>query len=145
MTPDEVRAASPATPSTCSCTRIATGPRASAGKSSREIADNRRAIAAVLGERELEHFCYPNGDIDPCFLPWLAEGRVRTATTCEPGLASRDDEPLMLPRVVDSAALSRVEFEGWLSGLSSFLPTLRRSRDWRRRAGQPPGPRSAWR
>ncbi len=144
MTPDEVRAVASHSIDVQLHTHRHRTPR-ERGEFDREIADNRRAIAAVLGERELEHFCYPNGDIDPCFLPWLAEGRVRTATTCEPGLASRDDEPLMLPRVVDSAALSPVEFEGWLSGLSSFLPTLRRSRDWRRRAGQPPRPRSAWR
>ncbi len=106
------------------------------GAFDREIADNRRAVTAVLGERLLEHFCYPNGDIAPCFLPWLAEGRIRTATTCEPGLASRGDHPLLLPRVLDSALLSPVEFEAWLSGLSSFLPTLRRSRDWRRRGGR---------
>jgi peptidoglycan/xylan/chitin deacetylase (PgdA/CDA1 family) len=109
----------------------------------REIADNRRAIDTVIGESRLEHFCYPNGDIAPCFLPWLAAGGVRTATTCEPGLASGDDDPLMLPRVVDSAVLSPVEFETWLSGLSTFVPTLRRSRDWRRHGGHPVAPPTA--
>ena len=87
----------------------------------REIVDNRNFLASV-GQPSPEHFCYPSGDYDEAFLPWLAELGVQSATTCEPGLATRNTRTLLLPRLVDSSALSDVEFEGWLHGLSHVLP-----------------------
>jgi len=44
------------------------------------------------------HFCYPNGLYKPQFLPWLREFGVKSATTCDPGLASSKVDPLLLPR-----------------------------------------------
>jgi hypothetical protein len=32
------------------------------------------------------------------------------------------DDPLMLPRVLDTCQTSPVEFEGWLTGIASTLP-----------------------
>jgi peptidoglycan/xylan/chitin deacetylase (PgdA/CDA1 family) len=87
----------------------------------REIVDNRDFLAAV-GQPSAEHFCYPSGDYDECFLPWLAELGVHSATTCDTGLATRGTRTLLLPRLVDSSALTDVEFEGWLHGLSHVLP-----------------------
>lgn len=87
----------------------------------REISDNRNFLAAV-GQSSAEHFCYPSGMYEPRFLPWLAELGVRSATTCEPALASRRSHPLLLPRVVVPSALSDIEFEGWLHGVSQALP-----------------------
>jgi peptidoglycan/xylan/chitin deacetylase (PgdA/CDA1 family) len=89
----------------------------------REIRDNRREIAAMIGNGEaVVHFCYPSGDYDVRFFPWLREEGVETATTCRAALASRRSNPLLLPRVLDSSTLSIVEFEAWLSGLAPFLP-----------------------
>jgi len=87
----------------------------------REILDNRDFLAAV-GQSSADHFCYPSGVYEECFLPWLADLGVRSAATCDPGLASRKTRPLLLPRLIDSSALSEVEFEGWLCGVSQWLP-----------------------
>lgn len=91
----------------------------------REIEDNRRGITELLGERDTIHFCYPSGVTFPACLPWLQELGVRTATTCEHGLAEARTNPLLLPRLLDTSNISDLEFTGWLSGLSSFLPQRR--------------------
>ena len=49
-----------------------------------EIETNRRKIEAVTG-KYARHFCYPSGNYDMRFLPWLADLGVRSATTCDPG------------------------------------------------------------
>jgi len=88
----------------------------------REIADNRRSIRDITGSDEgKQHFCYPNGDIAPEFPGWLNEQQVISATTCKSGLASPDDNPLLLPRVVDSCGLNEHEFESWVSGVSEAM------------------------
>lgn len=87
----------------------------------REIADNRARIARV-SSGALRHFCYPSGYYKPEFLPWLRAAGIESATTCEPGLAAPDCDPLLLPRLVDSSALSEREFRGWVSGVAAWLP-----------------------
>ncbi len=90
----------------------------------REIEDNRHSIQAMTGLRP-SHFCYPSGVYDHKFLPWLQEAGIVSATTCETGFASRSSNQLLLPRFLDSAALSSIEFEGWLTGVSAALPRRR--------------------
>ena len=69
----------------------------------REIADNRRALAECgLNPERLTHFCYPSGLYQSAFLPWLAEAGVVSAVTCVPGLASKRQHPLLLPRFIDT-------------------------------------------
>lgn len=88
------------------------------------VDDNRQHLASITpGTRE--HFCYPGGAHLPEFLPWLAQKGIRSATTCQVGLASRASDPLMLPRLVDTSTLTPMEFSAWLSGLASFLPQRR--------------------
>jgi len=88
----------------------------------REIAENRRALAECgLDPEALTHFCYPGGVHRAVFLPWLAEAGVTSAVTTDPGLASRRDHPLLLPRFIDAGTTSDVEFEGWASGLRHFI------------------------
>ena len=89
----------------------------------REIDDNRQSLTAWRPGERLDAFCYPNGWTDVRFLPWLREFGVETATTCEAGLATKTDDRLLLPRLVDSTGLTRLEFEAWLSGVASLLPT----------------------
>jgi len=84
-----------------------------------EIARNRQRISELTG-RVPEHFCYPSGLYEPEFLPWLAEAGVVSATTCDPGIAARSSEPLLLPRLVDHEGLSTIEFEAWLTGAASL-------------------------
>ena len=85
-----------------------------------EMDENRRILEELSG-RPAIHFCYPSGDHDPIFLPWLRDLRVGTATTCEVGLARAAHDPLLLPRYVDTMAQSEVMFESWLSGAAGLL------------------------
>ncbi|HVS83785.1 MAG TPA: polysaccharide deacetylase family protein [Pyrinomonadaceae bacterium] len=87
----------------------------------REIEDNRRSIRAMTGTSPA-HFCYPSGVWNQAFLPWLREAGIKSATTCEFGLASPSSNPLLLPRLVDVSNLSPIEFESWLTGVSVALP-----------------------
>jgi peptidoglycan/xylan/chitin deacetylase (PgdA/CDA1 family) len=87
----------------------------------REITDNRARIERITG-RPANDFCYPSGVHYPELLPWLRSLGVRSATTCEPGLASPDDDPLLTPRFLDHTNVSIVEFEAWASGVGSVLP-----------------------
>jgi hypothetical protein len=89
--------------------------------------DNRSEVAAMTrssGET-ISHFCYPSGVTHPSFPRWLRDLGVVSATTCFPGIASMDSDPLMLPRLIDTVNISAVEFEGWLTGASAFLPRRR--------------------
>ena len=87
----------------------------------REIIDNRNFLAEV-GQPSADHFCYPSGVYEERFLPWLSDLGVQSATTCDPGLATRTTPSLLLPRIVVPSALSDIEFEGWLQGFSHVLP-----------------------
>lgn len=86
----------------------------------REINDNRARIERIRAG-ETRHFCYPSGIYREEFLPWLREARVKTATTCDPGLASPRSEPLLLPRLVDTSFLSPLDLQGWMTGMSAFF------------------------
>lgn len=88
----------------------------------REIEENRACVRALTGRDDAVHFCYPSGVYERAFLPWLAESGVRTATTCDVGYATRESEPLLLPRLLDVSSLSGVEFEAWLSGVAAVVP-----------------------
>jgi peptidoglycan/xylan/chitin deacetylase (PgdA/CDA1 family) len=90
----------------------------------REIRDNREWIAMTIGKRA-SHFCYPSGVCREEFFPWLREEHIVSATTCETGLASCRCNPLLLPRLLDSMNVTEVDFEGWLTGVSSLLPGRR--------------------
>ncbi len=87
----------------------------------REIRDNRRRLGELTGDPDLRHFCYPSGVCKPQFLPWLRAEGVATATTCLPALATRADDPLMLPRKIDTMAVSDVEFDAWLTGFEPLV------------------------
>lgn len=86
----------------------------------REVQENRRILEDLVG-RPAVHFCYPSGDVDPVFLPWLRELKVETATTGFAGLAMAEHDPLLLPRYVDTMVQSEVLFESWLSGTRAIL------------------------
>ncbi len=88
----------------------------------REINENRRFLAAV-GQTHPQHFCYPSGEYGECFLPWLAELGVQSATTCERGLATSHTPPLLLPRIGVPSSLTDIEFEGWLTGIGQVFPS----------------------
>lgn len=92
----------------------------------REIDDNVSALASMGVAREsLKHFCYPSGDFDPVFLPWLRSRGIVTATTCEPLIASAASDPLCLPRAIDTMSVTETEFRAWISGAAALLPRRR--------------------
>ena len=89
----------------------------------RELDDNHRSICAITGiQTPRLHFCYPSGDYDASFLPWLQEWGVVSGVTCVPGLAGRHSHPLLLPRLIDTMSMSQHGFEAWVSGLAALVP-----------------------
>ncbi len=89
----------------------------------REILDNIREIRDMTGtDARPSHFCYPCGDSDPAFYPWMKELGLESAATCQPGLATRSTHPFALPRLLDMPTISSLEFEGWLTGFSEVFP-----------------------
>lgn len=87
-----------------------------------EIRENRRIISELTNSAVITHFCYPSGVTHAAFPGWLQQLGVTSATTCIPGLASGTSDPFLLPRLIDTVNTSALEFEGWLTGASQFLP-----------------------
>jgi peptidoglycan/xylan/chitin deacetylase (PgdA/CDA1 family) len=85
-----------------------------------EVNENRRIVVDLVG-RPAIHFCYPSGEVDAVFLPWLRDLGIESATTCTVGLADPEDDPLLLPRYVDTMMKSEVWFESWLSGAGAMM------------------------
>ena len=86
----------------------------------KEIAENRQRIRAFTG-KEAHHFCYPGGVYREDFLSWLQKEKILSATTCDTGMASRQTNPLLLPRFVDSSGIATIQFQSWLSGIGHLL------------------------
>ncbi len=68
------------------------------------------------------HFCYPSGDYSASFVNWMRDMDMASATTCVPGLATQSDDPLLLPRFVDTTQQSTAAFAAWISGAADCLP-----------------------
>ena len=86
-----------------------------------DVVENRSRIEAMTGKRP-EHLCYPSGMYRMAYLPTLQREGIASATTCDPGIASRASDPLLLPRFVDTSSITDVEFEAWVTGIASCLP-----------------------
>jgi peptidoglycan/xylan/chitin deacetylase (PgdA/CDA1 family) len=87
----------------------------------KELEDNKR-ILEEIGQPKADHYAYPSGVFREELFPWLVEFGVRSATSCEPGLASRKSNSVCLPRFVDTSNISNLEFEAWLCGIRGLLP-----------------------
>jgi peptidoglycan/xylan/chitin deacetylase (PgdA/CDA1 family) len=90
----------------------------------RELQDNSERIRQITG-RQPSHFCYPGGFLLPEFPQWLREAGVESATTCCFGLATRDDDPFLLSRVLDASHVTMAEFRAWIAGSAAALPMRR--------------------
>ena len=86
-----------------------------------DVLENRRRIEAMTGVRPT-HLCYPSGIYRNSYLPALASEGIASATTCDPGLATRASEPLLLPRFIDTTFITPHEFDAWTTGVASCLP-----------------------
>jgi hypothetical protein len=87
----------------------------------RELEENSNVIQDLTG-RVPQHFCYPSGRARRQLLPWLRDAGVISATTCVPGLASTRQDPLLLPRLVDTSHTPTETFVGWVTGVAARLP-----------------------
>jgi peptidoglycan/xylan/chitin deacetylase (PgdA/CDA1 family) len=86
-----------------------------------ELSANRDRIRKMTG-REPTHFCYPSGQYRAPHLTWLRAEGIRSAVTAHSGLADAGNDPLQLPRVLDSEAVTDEEFANWLTGAAAWLP-----------------------
>ena len=85
-----------------------------------EITENQRILQNATGICP-RHFCYPSGDYDSRFLPWLTQLGIESATTCDVALAATRDNSLLLPRFVDTMGQGDIAFQGWLSGVAHVV------------------------
>lgn len=92
-----------------------------AGEFVRDVLYNQQRLQAMTGTTAT-HLCYPSGMYRPGYLAPLDAAGIVSATTCDPGLASRSSERLLLPRFIDTMTVSDVEFEAWVLGVASCLP-----------------------
>jgi peptidoglycan/xylan/chitin deacetylase (PgdA/CDA1 family) len=95
---------------------------------SREIADNRTALAPLTDDR-LEHFCYPSGVWDVAQWPTLCALGIKTATTCVPGFNSNRTPLLGLRRFLDGQEISLDEFGAEMLGVKDAYRRARRLHD----------------
>jgi len=86
----------------------------------KELRDNRKRLEEITG-RACTHFCYPSGLYRREYLPWLRQEGIVSATTCEPGIASPENDTMLLPRFIDTTFKTPVEFESWLAGTGPLL------------------------
>ena len=64
----------------------------------RELSDSKSRLEEVLG-RQVDQFCYPNGDNDERVRREVARAGYRAAVTVESGLNQGGDDPLTLRRI----------------------------------------------
>jgi peptidoglycan/xylan/chitin deacetylase (PgdA/CDA1 family) len=86
-----------------------------------ELEENRRRILSYTS-REPRHFCYTGGFYLPEYPEMLNEYGMLSATTCAAGLCATQMDSRLLPRLVDTMALSELEFRAWLTGTADLLP-----------------------
>jgi peptidoglycan/xylan/chitin deacetylase (PgdA/CDA1 family) len=87
----------------------------------RDVLTNRERIEAFTGVRAT-HLCYPSGNYRSDYLAPLHRHGVASATTCDPGMATKNSNPLLLPRFIDTGRVSDIVFESWLTGIAPCLP-----------------------
>lgn len=90
-----------------------------------QLEQNRRHILMYSRGEPLQHFCYPSGRYSARHAQWLAQLDVLSATTCDPGLNSRTQDPYALRRFLDSESISEIEFEAQICGVFELAKLLR--------------------
>jgi peptidoglycan/xylan/chitin deacetylase (PgdA/CDA1 family) len=90
-----------------------------------QLEQNRRHIRIYSRGEPLHHFCYPSGRYSARHAQWLTQLDVLSATTCDPGLNSRTQDPYALRRFLDSESISEIEFEAQISGVFELAKLVR--------------------
>ena len=85
----------------------------------KEIRKNREKVDPLL-PKPMRHFCYPSGLWRETQWSVLESHGIDTATTCLPGLLSRKTNLYAIPRFLDGANISQIEYESELAGFSEF-------------------------
>ncbi len=76
---------------------------------------------------EPRHFCYPSGQHRDEHPRWLAQLGIISATTCDPGMNDRGQNPYLLHRFLDSESISEIEFEAAICGVFEIARLMRTS------------------
>jgi peptidoglycan/xylan/chitin deacetylase (PgdA/CDA1 family) len=97
-------------------------------KISREIDENRRTLAALLGRdpESFRHFCYPSGITSPDAAKALEQIGLASSTTTRYGIAWPSSPRQMLPRILDDEHITPIEFEAELCGVGHLLRATKR-------------------
>jgi peptidoglycan/xylan/chitin deacetylase (PgdA/CDA1 family) len=106
----------------------------------REIERNAECLSG-LGVKDRTHYCYPAGFHLVEFPGWLQELGVRSAVTCEPGMATSKTSVFRLPRLLDSAHLPDETFAAWVCGVASWFPSRKPTMDFHQLLEREVGPR----
>lgn len=120
MSPDELRALKDANIAIELHTHRHTFPSDNQSLAEREITDNRAALKRWI-TTECRHFCYPSGLWDKQQWVWLDSMRIKSSTTCMPGLNSSQTPRHALRRFLDSEDVHQLEFEAAITGFTDLL------------------------
>lgn len=85
-----------------------------------EIELNKSILKEHLG-RDCAHFCYPRGIWSKKLWPILRKHQILSATSGEFGFFDQTSDTYSIPRILDSANVSKIEFEAEIVGLSNLL------------------------
>jgi peptidoglycan/xylan/chitin deacetylase (PgdA/CDA1 family) len=84
-----------------------------------EIEKNREKVEPLLSA-PMRHFCYPSGLWSETQRSLLESQGIESATTCLTGLMSSNISLYSIPRFLDGANISQIEYESELAGFSEF-------------------------
>jgi len=94
------------------------------GPAMEELTLNRDYLSSIQ-KKTAVHFCYPSGFYTENQFPILRKAKIKSATTCEPGLNFPATNPYALKRFLDGENISPIEFEAELSGFLYLLRTIK--------------------
>lgn len=86
-----------------------------------DLGKNISKLEGMIGGTR-RHLAYPGGACLPEFSPWLNQFGLKSATTCQNGIASAARDPMLLPRVMETSRSTELELESWITGVNAFLP-----------------------
>jgi peptidoglycan/xylan/chitin deacetylase (PgdA/CDA1 family) len=89
-----------------------------------ELSKNREKVDPLL-DAPMRHFCYPSGLWNETQWTLLEARGIDSATTCLPGLMSDKMSLYAIPRFLDGANISQIEYESELAGFSEFCRRLK--------------------